>query len=462
MVLQSNLYYIQWLSNNLSGSFSIGGNEYDFSDYPDGYFSDFSGIITSRAFLSNSQFWSVQTNATEVQEEAFKDCTALRSFLGACDTVCDRAFMSCYSLRSMVLTECTSIGEQAFAYCSSLGNGNVSVPKVKYIDDSAFMSTALRSLTLKECEYIGSYVFRSCSSFSNITVSTSFICTLNNSNAMEGTKITPSTGFIYVPVSLLADYKVAPEWSYFWPRIFPIGYVSYLYSKFSSSTAQSSYYITWIEKWGTPGSIHKQNVPSVVSADRRTGDGEVDNVWYYVGAPFTYFETNIPYINWTWGDGGKASPGSKYSNYDSSNTRQYFNGAYYGTYSVGTIRSVYFPECSYMSPFHMGYLVNLEYASFPALEFVPPAGFGSCWALPSIDLPACSSIFSYAFRDCSSLTAITLRRPSVCYLEDSNAFIRTPIASGSGSIYVPSSLVSAYKTQPYWSYFSTQIFPIPE
>lgn len=41
-----------------------------------------------------------------------------------------------------------------------------------------------------------------------------------------------------------------------------------------------------------------------------------------------------------------------------------------------------------------------------------------------------------------------------------DAFNNTPIKSGTGSIYVPASLVDAYKSAENWSYFSDRIFPI--
>ena len=49
---------------------------------------------------------------------------------------------------------------------------------------------------------------------------------------------------------------------------------------------------------------------------------------------------------------------------------------------------------------------------------------------------------------------------SVCVLDNSNAFTNTPIASGTGYIYVPYSLVSSYKTATNWTYFSSQISAI--
>lgn len=99
--------------------------------------------------------------------------------------------------------------------------------------------------------------------------------------------------------------------------------------------------------------------------------------------------------------------------------------------------------------------VNLPYATS-----VGNNAFQSCTPLNQVSLSVCSSIGSYAFGHCSLLSIITIGYSSVCSLAASNVFANTQITSSTGSIYVPTSLVDAYKSAPIWSYFSTQIFPI--
>ena len=88
--------------------------------------------------------------------------------------------------------------------------------------------------------------------------------------------------------------------------------------------------------------------------------------------------------------------------------------------------------------------------------------FYSCTLLTQVSLPVCSYIGGNAFQGCNSLSIITIGYSSVCSLANSNAFISTPISSGTGSIYVPASLVDAYKSATNWSNYSSQIFPISE
>ena len=98
----------------------------------------------------------------------------------------------------------------------------------------------------------------------------------------------------------------------------------------------------------------------------------------------------------------------------------------------------------------------------PECKYLYALTFQSCTSLNQVNLPVCSYIGDGAFLNCNLFSSITIGYSGVCSLGGSNAFSATPIASGTGSIYVPASLVDTYKTATNWSYFSTQIFPISE
>ena len=74
----------------------------------------------------------------------------------------------------------------------------------------------------------------------------------------------------------------------------------------------------------------------------------------------------------------------------------------------------------------------------------------------------CTTIEPSAFGACTSLTSIYLMNPSICALKNSNAFSQTGIWSTKGSIFVPASLVSSYKTATNWAFFSNRIFAYNE
>ena len=137
----------------------------------------------------------------------------------------------------------------------------------------------------------------------------------------------------------------------------------------------------------------------------------------------------------------------------------YISGsAFYGCTSLSQIS---IPMCSYIG--RAFYNCKFSQVSLPICSYIGPYAFDFCISLSQLSLPMCSYIGGNAFRWCTNLRIITIGYSSVCSLAGSNAFNNnTPIASGKGSIYVPTSLVDSYKSATNWSYFSTQIFPIPE
>ena len=120
------------------------------------------------------------------------------------------------------------------------------------------------------------------------------------------------------------------------------------------------------------------------------------------------------------------------------------------------------PVCSYIGVGAFWGCTSLSQLNLPVCSYISMYVFYNCKSLTQVSLPMCNTIGGNAFQGCTSLSIITLGYSSVCSLGGSNAFTNTPIAKGTGSIYVPASLVDTYKSATNWSYFSTRIFPIPE
>ena len=130
-------------------------------------------------------------------------------------------------------------------------------------------------------------------------------------------------------------------------------------------------------------------------------------------------------------------------------------------YRCSSLSQVSLPLCEAIGAEAFGGCISLTKVDLPMCPVIPYYGFWNCTSLSQINLPICSRIIIYAFTGCSSLSIITIGYSDVCELQV-YAFNNTPIASGTGSIYVPASLVDAYKSATNWSQYSSQIFPIPE
>lgn len=166
--------------------------------------------------------------------------------------------------------------------------------------------------------------------------------------------------------------------------------------------------------------------------------------------------------------------------YNISNSASF---VYSSAFEYKSVQTVDLPNCLYVGYRAFFYCTRLTTVNLPACNFLYSNAFRSCWNLSSISLPNVTRLSPYCLANCSALQTISL--PKCSYL-NSYAFLScsnlNTIYMGIGlstvatmtyinalsdcsalqSIYVPASLVNAYKSAKNWSYFSTQIFPISE
>lgn len=89
--------------------------------------------------------------------------------------------------------------------------------------------------------------------------------------------------------------------------------------------------------------------------------------------------------------------------------------------------------------------------------------FYNCSSLLYVYVPKAVKIKANAFRGCTNLSALVIEQTnSVCTLDTTSAFTNSAIASGTGYVYVPDSLVDDYKTATNWSTYAAQIKPLSE
>lgn len=101
--------------------------------------------------------------------------------------------------------------------------------------------------------------------------------------------------------------------------------------------------------------------------------------------------------------------------------------------------------------------------TLPAVTSISNYCCQSCKKLVKVDLKVASSIGASSFASCSVLTALILRRTAgVTTLSNTSSFNSTPIASGTGYIYVPASLVDSYKSASNWSTYAEQFRAIED
>lgn len=149
------------------------------------------------------------------------------------------------------------------------------------------------------------------------------------------------------------------------------------------------------------------------------------------------------------------------------------------------LTSVDCPTATSVSGSAFAYCDVLIDANLPLVTTIGVQVFDNCPALTKITLPSVTSIGSQAFRACTALNTVELNSKTsigehallnasvlkvlvlrstagVSTLSSTNAFNGTPIESGTGYIYIPSSLLNSYKTASNWSTYADQFRKLEE
>lgn len=158
---------------------------------------------------------------SSVAAEAFYKCKNLVSVnLPAATNIRNYAFYSCRSLSMINLPAATSVGYNTFACCLDLSM--VNLPAATSIGNSAFAY----------CQNLTNIYIRN-NSICSIASSTFYSTPIDKTYSVNG-----EYGRIYVPFSLVDQYKSASYWSAYSDRIFSLGTLI----SFTGNTENNIYY----------------------------------------------------------------------------------------------------------------------------------------------------------------------------------------------------------------------------
>lgn len=184
--------------------------------------------IAQFAFIGCKKLTSVELLkvTSSISKNAFADCSSLTNVnIPNATDIGERAFQNCASLTSINFPEATNIGDLSFYGCASLKS--VELPKTTYIRGQTFQGCSrLTSVELPNVISIGVDAFAQCYSLTKVFIAQAEqICTLGQRDAFSNCYHILGTtnktynpnglkdGYIYVPASLLSQYKVATNWS---------------------------------------------------------------------------------------------------------------------------------------------------------------------------------------------------------------------------------------------------------
>lgn len=128
----------------------------------------------------------------------------------------------------------------------------------------------------------------------------------------------------------------------------------------------------------------------------------------------------------------------------------------YGFFQQVALTDLDLPNVTQTGTFFVAACTSLVRVNIPKVQIVQAYSFQYCSMLEKLDILAASSINVYAMQGCEKLSALILRNANVVLLTNVNALSATPIASGTGYIYVPAARVDTYKADSVWSTYANQ------
>ena len=127
--------------------------------------------------------------------------------------------------------------------------------------------------------------------------------------------------------------------------------------------------------------------------------------------------------------------------------------------SCYSLSIVNLPNCSYVNDRGFHYCSALQSIDLPLCGYLGSNAFAYCLALSIANIPLCTSINNYCFNYCSNLKEVYLNSVSTVTTIQLKTFSKCPNLT---SVYVPSSLVDAFKTAQFWSSISSKIVAYTE
>lgn len=145
-----------------------------------------------------------------------------------------------------------------------------------------------------------------------------------------------------------------------------------------------------------------------------------------------------------------------------------------GTFSAcNKLMSVNIPRASFVSNGAFYSCYSLQSITLPKVSTVGSSAFYYNYSLSTVilnyDVKSANSIYQYAFGRCYNLLSLYLIGSSVFALNNTNAFMSTPISTYTtstggvqGSIFVKESLYSTYSTATNWATYAARFVSLTE
>lgn len=468
--------------------------------------------FTEKEITEGIKIVNLSNSASYVHPYVFEKDNYLQTVnLPNCTSVGENAFALCYNISSIYLPNVKTIGSSAFYCCSSLTT--LDLPNVERIEYDAFAyCTGLTSITLNaknvtgfnycsnlqevslpNVETIGYSAFRYCSKISSIYFPN---CITIQNSAFH---YCHSLSYVDLPkLEYIYGYDVFGNCesliSVSMPNLIKISG----YTTFEHCYGLSSLYFPKLRviegNWmfndcknlsivDIPALIY--NGSNLLERDPKLKELYINSETYVIPTymlsdtttGITSIYTNINNVSKFMVASGWSSHSDKiigvgdpsifmlsYSDGVVNGMTKGIGDGYYSylgmssDYARANVVSVDLPNCDYINRYTFYQHSNLTSVSLPNCEYIGDSAFYGCKSLTQINLSVCKyignlALYIYPTRSLS----LTLGYSDVCKA-GGQLFDGTNISNI--SVFVPASLVDAYKSADVWNWYSNRIFPI--
>ena len=459
-------------------------------------------FVASEAFVDNQNIQTVNLPyATTVYRNAFQRCSSLSQVgLPMCSYIGEYAFYGCRSLNQVSLPMCIDIRSNAFKVCSALEK--IDLPKCYKLSDCAFQNCpSLSQVSLPRVLRINSSTFEYCVEIQQMTLP---LCSYIDRYAFNGGwNASMKLQSLYLPLcntlfnnalgpKYLSDLSV-PMCISFYADLIGNSVISTLSLPIVNYLSNTIFYdctnLTSLTLGTGTYAIPEYNTSMLYNTPIMSGTGSIyvdaamydkwitTEGWSSLSERFVSIGNTDPMLSFS--DGliyGKTSYiGDTFKTYLGIDKNSIISMSLPNCiicehfFDLSNLQSLYLPECQYIEDMYS--FSSLSVIDLPKCKVIKE--LKDCPLLTSINLPMCECLFGFYNLDgCYRLTSInlpvcnymesigevgnncslTLGSNEVCYLSGTLYYIT--------SIYVPASLVDAYKSAPNWSQYSNSIFPI--
>lgn len=184
--------------------------------------------------------YTVDTMGDDAMTDAWITGALTEVIDNTCTSVGSYAFYSRRNIQTVILENVTSVGKEAFRFCTGLVT--LSLPKVLYFPVAMEGCTSLKNfdlpkitdlgsqyffkdcselerLDLPACSHMGcgktysAHTFDGCKKLTTIILRAQTLCKLDNASVFYGSPLLTGTGYVYVPATLVDTYKEDEFWS---------------------------------------------------------------------------------------------------------------------------------------------------------------------------------------------------------------------------------------------------------